>query len=308
VSDTGSARRSGSIDLVGAGFVGLGSLQFGGVVVMGRLASRSDLTVPAYLMWRFGFAAFLLGLVLLVRRLPPRAAPGEGWKLAALGAAGYATEAAFFFAGLEHGSAATVTLLFYTYPVIVLLLSWGFGRGLPGALLGGAVGATTLGSAVVVLSGGGVEISEAGVLFALAAALTFSFYLLGADHVLRETNSLVGAMFVSASASAGLIVFAFLSGQQQLPTRWDQWGPILGAGAFTAGAFVCLFAGLRRLGAVRTSVIASTEPLNAAILAAIFLGESIRAGTAVGGALILAGAVTASMARVRVPPAEPPVP
>ena len=302
------ARTPGSIDLVGAAFVALGSLQFGGVVVMGRLASRSDLTIPAYLMWRFGFAALLLALVLVVRRLPPRAGRGEGWKLAGLGAAGYATEAVFFFAGLNHGTAATVTLLFYTYPVIVLLLSWAFGRGLPGALLGAAVGATTLGSALVVLSGGGVEISRAGVLFALAAALTFSLYLLGADHVLKETNSLVGAMYVSASASAGLVLFAFASVQAQLPRGWDQWGPILGAGAFTAGAFVCLFAGLRRLGAVRTSVIASTEPLNATILAAIFLAESIRPGTAVGGALILAGAVAAAVARVRVPPSEPQVP
>ncbi len=308
MTDPNPARRSGSVDLVGAGFVALGSLQFGGVVVMGRLASRSDLTVPAYLMWRFGVAAFLLAMVLLVRRLPARAAPGEGWKLAGLGAAGYATEAGFFFAGLNHGTAATVTLLFYTYPVMVLLLSWAFGMGLPGALLGGAVAATTLGSALVVFSGGGVEISQAGVLFALAAGLTFSFYLLGADHVLRDTNSLVGAMYVSASASAALVVFAFLSGQQQFPMGWDQWGPILGAGAFTAGAFVCLFAGLRRLGAVRTSVIDSTEPLNAAILAAIFLGESVSPGPAVGGALILTGAVTASLARVPVPPAEPSIP
>jgi drug/metabolite transporter (DMT)-like permease len=308
VSDPRSARRSGSIDLVGAAFVGLGSLQFGGVVLMGRLASRADLTVPAYLMWRFGFAAVLLALVVAVRRLPPLAEPGEGWKLAGLGAAGYATEAVFFFAGLNHGTAATVTLLFYTYPVIVLLLSLAFGRGLPGALLGGSVAATTLGSALVVLSGQGVEISQAGVVFALAAALTFSFYLLGADHVLKETNSLVGAMYVSASASAGLVLFAFLSGQEQLPRHWDQWGPILGAGAFTAGAFVCLFAGLRRLGAMRTSVIASTEPLNAAILAALFLSESIRPGTALGGALILAGAIAASLARVQVPPGEPSIP
>jgi drug/metabolite transporter (DMT)-like permease len=296
------------VDLAGAGFVGLASLQFGGVVVMGRLASRSDLTVPSYLMWRFGFAAALLALVLVALRLPFRAAPGEGWKLAGLGAVGYATEAVFFFAGLNHGTAATVTLLFYTYPVMVLLLSWAFGKGLPGAILGGAVAATTLGSAVVVLSGGGVEISEAGILFALASALTFSFYLLGADRVLKETNSLVGAMFVSVSASAGLVLFALASGQGQVPVRWDQWGPILGAGAFTAGAFVCLFAGLRRLGAARTSVISATEPLNAAVLAALFLSESIHLGIAVGGALILGGAVAASVARVRVPPGEPPVP
>jgi len=294
--------------MFGAGFVGIGSLQFGAVVLMGRYASRSDLTVPAYLMWRFGFAAFLLAGAILVLRLPFRAAPGEGLKLIGLGAFGYATEAFFFFAALNHGTAATVTLLFYTYPAMVLLLSLASGRGLPGALLGSALAATMAGSALVVLSSGGIDISEAGILFALAAALTFSFYLLGADRVLRGTNSLVGAMFVSAAASAGLIAFALISGEGQLPRGWNQWGPILGAGAFTAGAFVCLFAGLRRLGAVRTSIIAASEPLNAAILAAIFLGETIRPGTGLGGILILGGAVTAALARVGVPPGEPPVP
>src|SRR5439155_23612120 len=134
--------------LVSAAFVGLRSVEFGGLLVLGRGASGGGLRIPAYFMSPFMFAVFRLGLVLVVPGLPPRAASGEGWKLAGLGAAGYATEAGFFFAGLEHGSAATVTLLFYTYPVIVLLLSWGFGRGLPGALLGGAVGATTLGSGV----------------------------------------------------------------------------------------------------------------------------------------------------------------
>jgi drug/metabolite transporter (DMT)-like permease len=303
-----SPARSGSIDVIGAGFVGLGSVQFGAVVLMGRYASRSDLTVPAYLMWRFGFAAFLLALAMAFLRLPFGAAPGEGLKLIGLGAFVYATEAWFFFSGLNHGTAATVTLLFYTYPALAPLLSWAIGKGLPGALLGAALAATMAGSILVVLSSGGVDITEAGILFALGSALTFSFYLIGADSVLNRTNSLVGAMYVSASASAGLVAYAFLSGQQQVPVGWGQWGPILGAGAFTAGAFVCLFAGLRRLGAVRTSIIAASEPLNAAILAAIFLGETIRLGTALGGVFILGGAVAASFARARVPPAEPPVP
>jgi drug/metabolite transporter (DMT)-like permease len=307
VSDPSSSG-SGRIDLIGAGLIGLTSLQFGAVVLMGRYASRSHLTVPAYLMWRFGVAAALLVAVVLSLRLPFRAAAGEGLALVALGAVGYAAEAGFFFAGLTHGTAATVTLLFYTYPVLVSLLSWAFGLGVPGALIGAALAATTAGSALVVLSGSGVDISRAGILFSLASALTFSFYLIGADRVLKKTNSLVGAMYVSASASAGLALYALISGEQQVPAGWSQWGPIVGAGTFTAGAFVCLFAGLKRLGAVRTSIISATEPLNATILAAIFLGETIHPGTAIGGAFILVGAVAASLARARVPPAEPPVP
>jgi drug/metabolite transporter (DMT)-like permease len=309
--DAVSAERSTSsarIDLVGVGFVLLTSAQFGAVVLMGRYASRSKLTVPAYLMWRFGVSAFLLAAVVVVLRLPFRAAPGEGLPLMALGAVGYATEAALFFSGLTHGSAATVTLLFYTYPVLVSLLSWAFGLGAPGPLLVGALAATTTGSVLVVLSGGGIDTTTAGIVFSLASALTFAFYLIGAERVLKATNSLVGAMYVSAAASAGLIVYALLSGDQQVPTGWSQWGPIVGAGTFTAGAFVCLFAGLRRLGAVRTSIISATEPVNAIILAAIFVGETIGLGTAVGGVFILGGAVAAALAGARVPPAEPPVP
>jgi drug/metabolite transporter (DMT)-like permease len=308
MSEEAASAQRRSVDLVGVGFILLTTIQFGATVVMGRLASRSNLTVPSYLIWRFGFAATLLAVAMAMLRLPFRAAPGEGWKLAALGAMGYSTEAGFFFAALNHGTAATVALLFYTYPVIVTFISWAVGRGLPGALLGLALAASTIGTALVVLAGGGVDISTAGIVFALMSAFIFSLYLVGADRVLKATNSLVGAMYVSASASAGLVVFAAISGQAQIPRGWSQWGPILGAGAFTAGAFVCLFAGLRRLGAVRTSIIAATEPLSAAVLAAIFLDESIGAGTAVGGALILAGAITASLARARVPPGEPPVP
>jgi drug/metabolite transporter (DMT)-like permease len=83
--------------------------------------------------------------------------------------------------------------------------------------------------------------------------------------------------------------------------------PVLATGVFTAGAFGCLFAGLRRLGAVRTSIVSATEPLAASALAAIFLHQSIRPGVAAGGVLILAGAVVASLAR-QPPPAEAPVP
>ncbi len=78
-------------------------------------------------------------------------------------------------------------------------------------------------------------------------------------------------------------------------------------GAFTAGAFLGLFIGLRRLGPVRTSVVAALEPVATAILALIFLSEALQPLTAVGGALIVGGAVAASVAR-RQPAPERSVP
>ncbi|HEY3210567.1 MAG TPA: EamA family transporter, partial [Actinomycetota bacterium] len=136
---------------------------------------------------------------------------------------------------------------------------------------------------------------------------TFAFYLVGADAVLKRTNSLVGAMWVAAAAAVGLAVYAVATGHADAPGGWDQWGPVLGMGAFTAGAFATLFAGLRRLGAVRTAILSASEPLTAAALASIFLGEGVRVGTVVGGIMILGAAVAASAARSQAP-AEPPIP
>jgi drug/metabolite transporter (DMT)-like permease len=301
----------GNARLTGAGFVALTSLQFGTVVVLGKVATRAGgLPVPSLLAFRFGIAALLLALSLLVLRKPLAAARSEGWRLIALGVAGYATEALLFFLSLRHGSAAAVTLLFYTYPVGVSLIAFLTGKGLPGWLLGGALASAVAGAAIVAVTSGGVSLDGLGVVLALASSVTFAAYLVGADAVLKRTNSLAGAMWVSASASGGLAIYAMLAGQGAVPRGWHQWWPVLGLAAFTAGAFVCLFAGLRRLGAVRTSIISATEPVTATILAALFLSEGIRPGTVVGGAFILAGAVTAAIARRNLPSAaaEGPVP
>lgn len=293
-------------DLVGGAFIVLTSLQFGAVVVLGELVTGSGLPVPSLLAIRFAIAAGVLAVVVAALRYPLAAAQGEGWRLAVLGIAGYALEAALFFAALRHGSPSVVTLLFFTYPVWVSVLAVLTGKGFPGRLLGGALLAAVSGAAVVVLSSGGVTIDGIGVLLALGSALAFSLYLAGADAVLKHTNSLTGAMWVSAAAGGGLAIYALVSGSGEWP-RAPEWGRLVAMGVFTSGAFIALFAGLRRLGAVRTSIVAASEPLAAAALAAIFLGERIRAGTVLGGALILAGAVAASLAR-RPLFEEPPVP
>lgn len=279
---------------MGGVFVAVAALLFGGTVILGKIATRYGLPVPSMLGVRFGIAAVALAGVLVLARQPLRPARGEGIPIVALGAVGYAVESGFFFLALGRGSAAAVTLLFFTYPVWVAALSAAFGRGLPGWMVGGSLVAAVAGAAVVVTSSGGVDITGAGVGFALAAAATFSFYLLGAEGFLRRTSSLGSAMWVSASASVALGSVAVATGSRP---PGEEVLPVLGMGILTAGAFTLLFLGLRRLGAVRASVIAALEPVTTAILAVVFLHESLRPGVVGGGILIVAGAVAASVAR-----------
>jgi len=278
--------------------VALSALCFGSVVVLGKHELEGGITVYSLLAIRFGVAAVVLFALLVALRRSLAAAEGERAGLALLAVCGYAVEATLFFLALEHGTAAAVTLLFFIYPVVVTLMSWVVGGGRPGRLTLLALVCAVSGAAVVVATGTGLSIQARGVVAALGAATTYSVYLVGTDHVLRRTSPLTSAMWVSAGASLGLFAFAALTGNGSFPDGWGEWWPVIAMGLATAAAFVCLLEGIRRIGAIRTAIVSAMEPLAAAALAVVFLGESVTGGIALGGALILVGAVATSLARV----------
>src|SRR5213593_4473812 len=114
-------------EAVGGALVALAAVCFGFVVVLGKHELESGISVYSLLAIRFGVAAVVLFALLVALRRPLTAAEGEGAGLAVLAVCGYAVEATLFFTALEHGTAAAVTLLFYTYPVFVTFLSWAAG-------------------------------------------------------------------------------------------------------------------------------------------------------------------------------------
>jgi drug/metabolite transporter (DMT)-like permease len=290
------AGEEGKRDPLGGVFVAAGALLFGGVVVLGKTDAVQDIPISSMLAIRFAVAAVALAVLVGATRGTLRPAAGEWRWLILLGSAGYAIEAAFFFLALGRGTAATVTLLFYTYPVLVTLISAAAGLGVPGLLLGGSLVAAVAGAGLVIGSSGGLDISAAGILFAFGSAVWFSVYLITADQTLRRTSPLVSSMWVSLSASAVLAAYSLATGTWELP-RGTALVSVAAMGLLTSGAFAFLFLGLRRIGAVRTSIVASLEPVAASFLALVFLGESLRAGVLAGGLLILSGAIAASLAR-----------
>src|SRR5579864_3159300 len=295
-------------EAMGGLFVALASIQFGLVVVLGKVASNRGVPVESLLAIRFGIAALVLACFLIARRAALTAAPGERGKLLVLGAFGYGVEATLFFLALARGTASAVTLLFFVYPVIVTVVSALAGVGMPGRIVIGSLGAAVAGVALVVGTSGRLDISSAGIAFALGSACMYTLYLLGIERTLKRTSSVVASMWVSAAAASAIAVYAFVVRSAAVPHGARQWWPVVGTGVFTSGAFFTLFAGIRRLGAVRTAIVAALEPLSTAALAVIFLGDPLRAGTLAGGVLILGGAVAAGVARGRSPEPETSVP
>lgn len=286
------------VELIGGGFIALSAVQFGAVVIFGKVSADSGLPVVGVLAIRFTIASVLLAIIAKASGRSLRPARGEAIPLAILGSAGYAVEASFFFLAIARGTASAVTLLFFVYPAIVMVLAVSLGMAKPSPLVVGALATSMAGAGLVVASSGGLDITGTGIAFAIASAATFAFYLIGAERTLRDTSSNVGATWTSGAAAVALGAYVLVTGTGELP-HGSEWWPVIFMGVGTAGAFAALFAGLRRLGAVRTAIVAALEPLTTAVLAIAFLDEPIRAGTVGGGTLILVGAIAASLARAR---------
>jgi len=301
VTTTTPQDRSVRHEAVGGVIVAASAILFGVVVVFAKVALEHGMTVFSALATRYATSAAILAMVLVALRHPLLPARGERLWLLVLGAFGYAVESSFFFAALQHGTAAAVTLLFYVYPVIILLTSIAMGKGKPSWLLVASLAFAVCGAATVIIGSGGIDIQPLGILFAFGSSCTFSAYLIGAEFALHRTSPLTSAMWVCVWAAVGCGVFATVSGGVHLPSTPTQTWAVLGMGAGSAAAFVCMLSGLRRVGAVRASIVSSMEPLAAAILAFALLSETVSTATFIGGVMILAGAIGASIARPQSP-------
>ena len=277
------------------------------IVVQRRLATRG-LPVTAALSVRFGIAALALLLFLAVRRAALLPVRGERVRALSLGAVGYAGEAAIFYLALQRGTAAAVSLLFYAYPAIVTLLEVAL-RLRPARLIAfGVVALSTLGAVLVVVTGDRVSISPAGVGFALAAAGSFSVYMLASQHLIRRSEPAVVGAYVAGGASLALAVAGLALGTWRVPA--DDLPLLALNGVATAVAFALLYLALANLAAGAAAVVMTLEAFVAVALAAVVLGERIRPMQLLGGLAIVAAAVLVALGAKAdvVDPDAPPVP
>ena len=277
---------------------------FAAVVIFGKQVESGNLPF-VMLAIRFGGQSALLVCVLLLLLRPSFPAKGERLPLALAGTIGYGSEAAFYFSALNHGNTAAITLLFYTYPVWVMLLTIGLDRKAPPRSLFVALALALVGSAMVVLGGGSAQIETIGIVLALCTAFTYTAYLVGTDRNVKFTDPLTAATWLGIGAALANVVYAVAFNAVVFPAASDWWR-LLGMIVFSACAFVAMLAGLQLVGAVRNAIIGVMEPLTVAVLAFFFLDEPITLAVISGGVLILGGAVMAMLIRTTAT-AEPPV-
>jgi drug/metabolite transporter (DMT)-like permease len=275
---------------------------FGAMAIFGKLAYDAGVSPGALLLVRFGLAAALLGILLLLRPGLRRSAPGphrgalgstpaRGRVLAtavALGAIGYAAQASLFFSALQLMDASLLSLLLYTYPVLVTVAAVLLGRDRLTPARATALVVASGGTLLVLLGAGGVTYQPFGALLALGAATTYTVYILVADTVVHRLPPVVLSTLVMTGAAGTLGVRALLTGGVDLGFGVPGWCWLACiAVVSTVVAMLAFFAGLKRTGPSTAAILSTFEPVVTTALAALVLGESLTLVQIAGGCLVL---------------------
>jgi drug/metabolite transporter (DMT)-like permease len=234
--------------------------------------------------------------------------------LAVYGVAGIAMVQWLYLVAIARMPVSISLLLEYTAPLLVAL--WvRFARGEHVRSRIWFALAFSLGGLVLVAEvWNGLSLDAIGLVAALLAAVSLALYYLVGEHGLgrRDPTSLAAWTFGAAGVFWSLLLpwwtfpFGALANRVELyglhPPVWLllAWVVLLG----TVAPFALLFVALGRIGAPRTGLFGTAEPVLAGVVAWIVLGEVLSPAQLAGATVVLAGILLAVTARDRVVPAQ----
>ena len=214
-------------------------------------------------------------------------------KLFLLGAIGLYSNSICMFTAFDYLPSGLAMVLFYFYPILVVLFGWVFFRHVPPKIIWPCLAITLLGVALSAsnLSGGQAK----GVAIIVFGAFAYAIYSVLAAASMPKTDLVSGLILIFGGAGFSFIV-VWLIDPPGLPTTMpfvaDVWLPALEIGIVgTIGAMGIFFAGMNLIGASKSAVIQTWEVLVAICSGVFFLNQSFSIRQLFGAVLILSGVI-----------------
>lgn len=277
-----------------------------GVGVRGLFAAGLSPLQAAGLRASGAFLALLL-YCLVARRQALRVSARDLPLLAAFGAVSVAGFMTVYFTAIELTTVATAAVLMYTAPAWVVVLARLMFHEPMTRMKAAALPLTFAGCVLVVGALGPRELrlSTAGLLAGLGAGLTYGLYSIFGKVALRRHSPLTAVVYTLGFGALLLMVAASTAagGPPEVPGRAVPALLYVIAGP-TVAAYLLYIDGLRRVEAGRAAVVATLEPVVAAVAGTALLGEPmglaqwVGSGLVIGGVLLVQAEATAYPQRV----------
>lgn len=264
---------------------------WGSLGLFGRFAFDAGVSPHELASVRAGLA-FVLALPLLLAR--PRALRVRPRDLPLLLAYGTISVGLFYWAYLvavDRLPLAVAAALLYTAPAFVVAIAW--------LMRWEPVRTRMLVPLVMVLVGallvtgawramGSIEVT--GILFGLISGLSYATFTVLGKRIRRRYDALTTILW---AYGIGAVVLGIGAPPWEVMIRYEEarWVMVLMALGPTLLAAALFYIGIHHIDASPASMLATIEPVVAALLGALWLGEAITGDAVAGIALILAAAI-----------------
>jgi len=273
------------------GMIVVSSAAFGSLSTLTVLVNKAGFPLLPAMLWRYLIAAAIL-LIVLATQSGLIIARKSALRLMLVGGIAQATITFLSLYALNYLPVGPLAFLFYTYPAWVALISAFTGR--EDLTLSKIIALAIAMAGIVVMVGlpSSGSLNRFGVILALGTALLYSLYLPVLHRVQEGIPAAVSSFYLIAGVFTAFLIASVVSGEAQVPRSTTVWMYVILLAAWsTVIAFASLVTGLRVLGPVRTSIVATIEPFFTAMLGSFLLGEVASRNTIAGGALIAAAVV-----------------
>jgi drug/metabolite transporter (DMT)-like permease len=247
---------------------------------------------------RTTFSCIAVAVGLLMKRGSKRLRiPASGLiQLLLLGLGGVAVSNYFYYLAIQRTNVATAIILQYTAPVWVLLYMVLRGRERLTAAKTGSVLLAVTGIALVIglIGSRRIHLDTIGVVAALLASFSFTYYNIGGHHVLATYDRWIVLLYTTLAASVFWVIVnppTRIIAAHYSATTWV----FLAVFSFLSVLipFSFYFAGLENLVPTRAIIASCLEPVFSILIAAVVLREFVGAGQGLGIAMVLTAIVLA---------------
>ncbi len=274
-------------EIRGTWFALISGLMYGLLGYFGITIMRTGISVFNLSFWRFFCTFLIIAVVMLARRRKIDQPRKVVIQAIINGAFFYSGSAIFFFLASSYISTGQAMIMFFIYPMWVMIMNWFF--------LGQPFRSHYIMAFILIIAGLTflVDIKEVsfdiiGVGFSIMASFCYAIYIFWSKRLnIEPLNSTLFISFGCACLSFGLATF---DGSFFIPDTAHQWRLLtVFTVVCTAIPIFLMLEAIKHLSSDKASLLSVFEPIFTVIFGVLLLNEVLTTNSIIGMALTIAG-------------------
>ncbi|MEY3197000.1 MAG: hypothetical protein RLZZ59_368 [Pseudomonadota bacterium] len=248
--------------------------------------------------WRFLFSAIILLIFTLVKRSNKIPNYKEFIKVFLYGALFYYPSTLVYFRSCVYIGSGLAMVIFFTYPVIVVLINRVFYKESISKLYYLALIIIAIGM-ILIADFGNSNFSWFGIIYAIFSAIFYGLYIVFTKNV-ANSEPVFSSFVVSLGCTFAAFLFTLFDGSFALPGNIEVVLNITGMALIsTAIPILLLLESMKYISSTKASILSVSEPIFVVIFGMILLGEQVSIIQAIGVFIILSGAIVSLLPGVK---------